>query len=514
MANFQLFASQRGAALPAADTRNEAGGIAYTRGPRDALALYAATGCLNDVYYTDASTQLSQVLALCAEVTPEFVAKTAIYARRRGHMKDMPALLLAWLAKNDGATCARVFDRIVDNGRMLRNFVQILRSGATGRKSLGTRPKRLVLRWLERANVDQVLNAAIGQRPSLADIVRMVHPKPQYAEREALYAWLLGKPYAPEHLPSVLQQFEAFKRGDIVDAVPEIHFQYLTASLSKREWKTVARRLPWQALRMNLNTLQRNGVFADAALTLEIAAKLRDPAAIRSARAMPYQLLAAWNAASNDMPPAIRDALQDAMEIATGNVPHLPGNVVVAIDVSGSMASPVTGHRHGATTAVRCVDVAALIAACVQRKNPAARVLPFDTCVRSHVSNPRDSVITQAQRLADLCGGGTAVSAPIAQLNAERAKVDTVLIVSDNESWHDTQRNAATATMREWAKLSARNPRAKLICIDLQPYLTGQTKAGAGILHVGGFSDAVFDLIAAASAGTKDWTAQIDAIEL
>ncbi len=72
-----------------------------------------------------------------------------------------------------------------------------------------------------------------------------------------------------------------------------------------------------------------------------------------------------------------------------------------------------------------------------------------------------------------------------------------MLIVSDNESWHDTQRNAATATMREWAKLSARNPRAKLICIDLQPYLTGQTKAGAGILHVGGFSDAVFDLIAA-----------------
>ena len=513
MANIQLFAGRRGAALPAADARNEAGGLAYVRAPKDALALYAATGCLNDVYYADATTQLDQVLALCAQVPVAFVAKTAIHARRRGHMKDMPALLLAWLAQHDGALCARVFDRVIDNGRMLRNFVQILRSGAVGRKSLGTRPKRLVQQWLERASIDQVLNAAVGQRPSLADIVRMVHPKPQDVQREALYAWLLGKPYAHEQLPPVLQAFEAFKRGDIVD-VPEIHFQYLASSLSKGEWKTVACRLSWQALRMNLNTLQRNDVFRDVALTARLAATLRDPARIRNARAMPYQLLAAWNATGDALPQAIRDALQDAMEVATDNVPQLPGNVVVAIDVSGSMASPVTGFRYGATTAVRCVDVAALIAACIQRKNPAARVLPFDTQVHAHVSNPRDSIITQAQRLAALCGGGTAVSAPLKQLNHERAHVETLLVVSDNESWSDTQRGAATATMREWAKLRARNPNARLVCIDLQPYMTSQTRAGDRVLHIGGFSDAVFDLLATAASGAQDWTAQIEAIDV
>ncbi|MBL8297149.1 MAG: VWA domain-containing protein [Rhodanobacteraceae bacterium] len=513
MANIQLFTSRRGAALPAADTRNEAGGLAYTRSPKEALALYAATGCLNDVYYADATAQLKQVLALCAQVPTTFVAKTAVYARRCGHMKDMPALLLAWLAQQDGATCARVFDRIVDNGRMLRNFVQILRSGAVGRKSLGTRPKRLVQQWLERANVEQLLNAAVGQHPSLADIVRMVHPKPQDAQREALYAWLLGKPYAPEQLPQVLQEFEAFKRGEVVDSVPDMHFQYLTASLSKREWKSIAPRLSWQTLRMNLNTLQRNGVFEDAMLTSQLAAKLCDPAQIRMARALPYQLLAAWSATNDELPRAIRDALQDAMEIATDNVPCLPGEVVVAVDVSGSMASPVTGYRNGATSAVRCVDVAALIAACIQRKNPAARVLPFDTQVHEQVSNPRDSIITQAQRLAALCGGGTAISAPLKKLNRKRARVDTLLIVSDNESWCDTQYGATTATMREWAELRARNPRARLICIDLQPYMTSQTKAGDQVLHVGGFSDAVFDLLASAATGAQDWIERIEAIE-
>ncbi|HSX58860.1 MAG TPA: VWA domain-containing protein [Tahibacter sp.] len=512
MANFRLFGTRR--TPPPADTRNEAGGRAYARRPKDALALYAATGCLNDVYYADAQAQLEQALALCAQVPAAFVAKTAIYARRRGHMKDMPALLVAWLAQHDGERCARVFDRVIDNGRMLRNVVQILRSGVVGRKSLGSRPKRLVRQWLERASVDELLNAAIGQRPSLADIVRMVHPKPQDSEREALYAWLIGTPCAPDRLPAVVQQFEAFKRGDVVGTVPEVHFQYLTASLGRSEWKTVARRLSWQSLRMNLNTLQRNGVFEDAALTARLAATLRDEAQIRKARAMPYQLLAAWNAGRADLPPAIRDALQDAMEIATDNVPHLQGNVVVAIDVSGSMASPVTGHRHGATTAVRCVDVAALVAACVQRKNPSARVLPFDTVVRAHVSNPRDSVITQAQRLASLCGGGTTVSAPLAQLCRERARVDTVLIVSDNESWCETQQGRGTETMRLWSQLAAYNPRARLICLDLQPYATSQTVAGERVMHIGGFSDAVFDLLAATANGAQDWVAQIEAIEV
>ena len=57
-------------------------------------------------------------------------------------MKDMPALLLAVLSAKSPALLAQVFARVIDNGRMLRNFVQILRSGAVGRKSLGSRRRR------------------------------------------------------------------------------------------------------------------------------------------------------------------------------------------------------------------------------------------------------------------------------------------------------------------------------------------------------------------------------------
>lgn len=516
MANNALFASHRGAHVPAADARNEAGGIAYARRPEAALALYAATGCLNGTFYANAEQQLDVVSGLCAKVDPRFVAKTAIYARRTAFMKDMPALLLASLSLRDPEAFAAAFPRVVDNGRMLRNVVQILRSGRVGRKSLGSLPKRLIREWLGNASTDQLINAAIGNDPSLADVIKMVHPKPADAEREALYAWIIGKPYDATRLPEKVRAYEAFKR-DPQRAMPDLPFQYYTAlPLNASHWKALATHASWQTLRQNLNTFARHGVFADRYVLRKVVAKLGDADAIRRARAFPYQLLTAYQATAA-LPREIADALQDAMEIATGNVPTLEGDVVVAVDVSGSMASPVTGVRKGATTTTRCVDVAALIAACLQRNSPQARVMPFDTAVREVRTNPRDSVVTQAQRLAKLCGGGTSVSAPLAQLNAERANVDLLVLVSDNESWRDTRGSGATETMRQWAQIKARCPQAKLVCIDLQPVATAQTVEREDVLHVGGFSDAVFDLLAnfaAEGAGARRWVEKIASMEL
>ena len=518
MANPQLFQSLRGAHAPTANAINEAGGDAYLRDPRAALALYAATGCLNGTFYAVASTQLAQTLALCESVPAEFVAKVAIHARQRSHMKDVPALLLAHLATRDGDVLEKAFARVVDNGRMLRNFVQIVRSGVTGRKSLGSRPKRLVREWLASASTDHVLGAAVGGNPSLADVVRMVHPRPEDATREALYGWLIGRPHAPAALPESVRAYEIFKsdpRGDL----PDVPFQYLTSlPLTKAQWKTIALRGTWQATRMNLNTFARHGLFSDKEVVGVVAKRLRDPEAIAKARVLPYQLMVAYMNASADIPARIVDALQDAMEIATRSVPTLPGKVVVAIDVSGSMASPVTGYRKGATTVVRCVDVAALIVASLRRVNRSIRVMPFDTEVRAVKLNPRDSVMTQAKTLAGMVGGGTAISAPIATLAKAKAKVDLMVIVSDNQSWVDTRAGrGGTETMRQWQAVRATNPEARLVCIDLQPCATSQAVEGvAGVTHIAGFSDAVFELLADTARGdtASQWIERIEATPL
>jgi 60 kDa SS-A/Ro ribonucleoprotein len=526
MANKSLFASLRGALIPQANTRNKEGARAYAMTPKHRLAQLAVTGTLNSTFYAQASDQLEGLLDAAQAVDADFVAKTAIYARQHGHMKDAPALLIAWLSMLQTPHFSLAFDQVIDNGKMLRNFVQIMRSGAIGRKSLGTRPKRMVRQWLEKASDIEIMRASVGQDPSLADVIKMVHPKPADKGREALYAWLIGKPHDVAALPEIVQAFEAFKRDPQAN-VPDVPFQMLTAlPLTKEHWAAIGRKAGWHMLRMNLATFARQGAFEVDGFTNHVAKRLRDRDAIAKARALPYQLMAAYAMTSkgglkgtqNTVPGRVREALQDAMEIAVSNVPNVDGSVVICPDVSGSMSSPVTGHRRGATTSVRCIDVAGLMAAAFLRANREARVLPFENDVVRVELNPRDSVMTNAAKLAAIGGGGTNCSAPLRKLVKEKVKVDLVVIVSDNESWMDANpKGRGTALMEAWTQLKARNPQARLVCIDIQPYATIQAVNREDILNVGGFSDEVFEVIAAfanGKLGPAYWTGKIETIEL
>ena len=518
MANTALFKSSKGPLVPQTNTFNRAGGKAYSLSPKHALAQYAATGCLNATFYASAEEDLDKVIGLCSAVEPLFLAKTAVYAREKGFMKDMPALLCAALSVLDGALCTQVFGRVIDDGKMLKNFVQIVRSGAVGRKSLGSMPKRLVKSWLDARSDAQVFKSSVGQDPSLADVIKMAHPKPGSKSREALYGYLIGKKHDASQLPEVVQHFEAYKAKSRAD-VPDVPFQMLTAlDLGKKEWKAIAVNASWQMTRMNLLTFARHGVFEDDHMVKMVADRLKSPDLVRRSRAFPYQLMMAYRAASEGVPARIANALQDAMEIATLNVPEIEGKVYVLPDVSGSMATPVTGYRSGSSTAVRCIDVAALVAAAVLRKNPDGEVIPFEQNVVKVRLNPRDAVMTNAQALASIGGGGTNCSAPLAELNRRKAKGDLVIYVSDNESWMDKRGvGRGTETMAEWTDFKARNPRAKLVCIDIQPNAHTQAMDSADILNVGGFSDAVFDVIAAfasGKSGAEHWVRVIEDVRL
>lgn len=517
MTNKRLFRSLIGKLIPATDTVNHEGAPAYSFEPKQQLAQYVATGCLNGTFYATGEEQLAKMLDLCGKVEPDFIAQTAVYARERGFMKDTPALLCAVLATKDLSLLRRIFSRVMNNGRMVRNFVQIIRSGRVGRKSLGTAPKRLVREWLERQTPEGLFRASVGQDPSLADIIKMVHPTPDSREREALYGYLIGRPHDPELLPQAVQAFEAFKRGNSAET-PDVPFEMLTAlPLGSAQWIEIARRASWQMTRMNLNTFARHGVFEAANLTDLISARLRDPEATGKARVYPYQLLAAFMNADEKVPSPVLDALQDAMEQAIGNVPELSGKIYVCPDVSGSMSSAVTGFRKGATSSVRCIDVAALIAAAVVRKNPTAEVLPFETDVVSLRLNGRDSVMTNAARLASIGGGGTNCSAPLALMNQCGAEADLVIFISDNQSWVDAGPGRGTEMMRQWEVFKQQNPSAKLVCIDLQPYGTTQAAERTDILNIGGFSDQVFEtirLFATNRLQPNHWVGEIEAIEI
>lgn len=518
MANKSVFASMKGRLLPKATARNAEAAPAYAYSDAHALAQMALTGTLAGMFYTDPQSELDRVVALAERVDPCFLAQAAIHARQSGYMKDMPAVMLAVLARRDPVLFRAVFARVVDTGKMLRTFVQIVRSGQTGRKSLGSAPKAMVQSWLNRASDLALLNAAVGNDPSLADVIRMVHPNPETPEREALFAWIVGRPCNVALLPHAVQDWLAFKATG-AGAVPDVPFQMLTQlDLTAEHWAQIALNGSWQMVRQNLNTFRRHGVFATAEKVAHVADLLRDPKAIEKARAFPYQLMVAAQSVAADMPREIVDALHDAMEVAARNIPKVAGEVVVCPDVSGSMTWSVTGYRKGASSAVRHVDVAALVAASFQRVNRGTSVLPFDTAVREVRLEPRDTILTKAERLAALAGGGTNCSAPLKWLNDRGRSPDLVVFVSDNQSWVDSRAGGqGTAMMKEWEKVKRRNPKARLACIDIAPYGTTQAQTREDVLNIGGFSDAVFDQIATFAAGRTGpdhWVGEIAKIDV
>lgn len=478
------------------NTVNEVGGTAYKLSDKAALAQYAMTGTLNGTYYASDAEQLKKTLELANKVDPKFVAKLAVYARERGLMKDIPAVLAAVVAGKDSDLLGQIFDRVVDNPKMLRNFVQVIRSGAVGRKSLGTKPKRLIQNYLESLTDEQLFKADVGNDPSLQDIIKLVHPKPSNKKRSALYGYLLDREYNARDLVPLAKEYERFKK-EMKGEIPEVPFQMLTAlPLTDEHWAQIAENASWTQTRMNLNTFARHNVLKDSKMVSLLAERLSDPELVRKSKVFPYQLFTAYQNVDAAIPVKLTNALQNAADASLDNIPEFSGKVYVMVDTSGSMQSPATGNRGSVTTKTSCVDVAALFAAAILRKNPDAEIIPFDTGVHvGHKFNPRDSIMTNAKTLAAFGGGGTNCSIALQHVNAKVGKGDLVIYISDNESWVDSNRYRSTGTMTEWNKFKARNPNAKLVCIDIQPYASTQAHSRNDVLNVGGFSDSVFDVI-------------------
>lgn len=521
--------------IPSVTTVNAAGGGAYQSTSKHALAQFASTGTFSDTFYIDAETQLNTVLDLASKTDSEFIAKLAVYSRHQAYMKDMPALLLAILtARREHTLLDRAFPIVISGGRMLRTYIQIVRSGKTGTKSFGSHAKKLINKWLNSRDPNKLFVDSIGNTPSLKDIIKMTHPKPQTPEQEALYGYILGNAeIVHSKLPSVVRQFELFKADPSkVEFLPDVPINMISSfPLTRKQWSEKALQLPWQALRMNLNTFNRHGVFTQDAegrkMIANIAEKLSNVEAIRAAKVFPYQLFQSYRNMEADMPRPIIDAIHDAMETSTNFVPKINGRVLIGVDTSGSMGSPAItsmgrNRTTGSSTPITCVEIAALFAATMARVNKDVEVLGFDTSTRLIKIEPRDTIITNAKKIATP-GGGTDVGAPLARWNREGAHADLVVIISDSESWFNDNSGGyfrvtrSTNAQTEWAAFRRRNKKAKIVCINITPSTSTQISQDRNVLNIGGFNDNIFTTIAGflEQGDSEDyWVKKIEQVSL
>lgn len=480
---------------PPTNTRNDAGGKAYKLSDEEALAQLALTGTFNDTFYARGEKQFDRLLQCALNCTPEFIAKTAVYARKHGLMKDMPVALLAILVTHNEHDIAKVIaPAILDNGKQIRNFVKMMRSGAFGRKSLGSCAKSIVQGRLNAMTAENLLWASVGNDPSIGDVIKLSHPKPALKWREAAYAYLIGKQGKEKNLPAEFKEFERWKESRH-GMYPNLPIEAITPLLQDDdEWKQFAQtgHLTFLAVLKNLNSFARHHALCDRLLDIIRA----------GGKVMPYQIMTAI-AMTENLPAIYQVTLEAALERSLAEVPAF-GRVVIGVDTSGSMQDPITGTQaHGKTSKVKCQDVAALIAAALISRAETGLVVPFDTQVQRVQLGK--SIMDNTRALATVGGGGTDCSIPLGCANQMNFKADLVVIISDNQSWVQQSHTTSNGTgmAQQWAIYKRNNPLAKLVCIDLTPGVTSQVQTAGSVLNVGGFSDHVFSVIADFAEGNK-----------
>ena len=549
--NSTLFATPS-VRTPSSDTLNHENAPAYAHTSEHALIQLAFTGTFHSTFYVKAADQLANAKKLAAEVSPRRLAQVAIAGRENGFMKDAPAFLLALLANRDPKLFAAAFPRVIDSTKMLQTYTQMALSGQAGRMvnlASGVH-RRMYQRFFDRLSPEAVFNGDIGDKPSLTNIIRMAHVRPNNRAKEAVFTYLFNREFQWKHskgkalgstyddLPQCVKDFDAFKSGNLCGeySVPDVDYRLIEGlNLGQTQWAEVFTNSKVYMLVKNLATAKRHGVFDVPGMEDLIVGKLRDREAILRSRLFPNQVFQSYLKNKGELPYRVLDALQDTLDITLEKVPPL-GKVYIACDVSQSMSNPYTGNQdndltgqgygyyrpqYSVSSKTRIVDVAAVLASALLRSNRDAVLVPFNAQCQELYLNPRDSVATNAEKLAALCRGGTNCSAPLERAKEKGLRFDTFVLISDNESWVDTRNRwnmeNGVRLHAAWQETKKRLPKARMINIDLTPNTSTQVKERPDILQVGGFSDAVFDVMAAFHRGGNSldfWASELDKIEV
>ena len=94
---------------------NHEGDKAYAMTPELELYTAVVTASLSDLFYEEEDERVERIADLIRKVSPEFVARLAVYARNQMHLRSIPMLLLVELAKvhNGDSLVARTVEKTV-----------------------------------------------------------------------------------------------------------------------------------------------------------------------------------------------------------------------------------------------------------------------------------------------------------------------------------------------------------------------------------------------------------------
>nr|WP_300148947.1 TROVE domain-containing protein [Propionicimonas sp.] len=514
--------------------RNHGGGYAFTVTELERVKRFLILGSDAGTFYQGAGELTREnaqaVLDLAATDGRALVDLIVDVSVAGKAPKQDPALLALAIAAAapDAEVRAYALEKLSDVARTGTHLLTFARHVEQFR-GWGRGLTRAVGAWYTGKPVDQVAYQAVKYRQrngwSHRDLLRLAHPVTVEPARKALFDWIAGREAAG--LPRIVEGY--LKAQDAAADVPALVREYrLTWDMLPDEALTQAATwdalldvgIPQTALLRQLPRLTRLGVVGalGQGRTAEIAAQLTDSERLRKARVHPVNLLVALRTYASgrgtgsvwEPVAAIVDALDAAFYKAFEFVEPAGRRTLVGLDVSGSMGAPIDR-----TSRITAREVGAAMSLVVKATEPRAEVYGFTagTSLRGRLwgwgyggataftdlgISPRQRLDDVVRKVSDLPFGATDCALPMTQALSRGLKVDTFVVITDNETWHsDVHPHQALRQYREQTGIPA-----KLVVLALTPTrFTIADPSDAGMLDIAGFSSDVPQLVTGFSRG-------------
>jgi 60 kDa SS-A/Ro ribonucleoprotein len=339
--------------------------------------------------------------------------------------------------------------------------------------------RKAVARWFHGKTPDQLAYQAIKYQQregwALADLLRLAHVKPASQAYGLIFKYIVDGwewNYTPEGMPDIIYDAERAKTAsrDLIvnlaktglprEAIPTEHLK------DPAVWNALLEKMPMHAMVRNLGKMSSIGMFepfgkAAALVTM----RLEDTAYIHKSRMHPLSILVALKTYQSgrgmrgklqwDVNRSIVDALDGAFYKAFQNVEPTNQNILLALDVSGSMGSPLNNLP------INCREASAALALVTLNVEPHTHVIGFTgsgnygwynrSRGRSDIGGVKPLDISPRQRIDDvvlymdrLDFGTTDCALPAMYAMKNNLPVDKIVTYTDNETW-DGGKHPATA---------------------------------------------------------------------
>lgn len=457
-------------------TTNLAGGTAFSESAKLELTSLVLTSVLGNQFYRTGNASLEKLRELVPQVGAEYAARLAIYARHEHGLRSVSHALAAEVARLEpGARWKRPFFRRVVRRPDDATEIAAYYTGTYGkplpmalRRGLGdalaTFPPYQLAKYQQ-----------AGKGWSLVDLANYTHPP----HTEAIGQLVRGE------LTNTGATWEA-----MLSAAGQAEEESEQADLKASAWADLLRdrKLGYLALVKNLRNIVQQ---APEAVPLACEALVNEQA-IRGSLVLPFRFLQAERELRAVPGTAqVQEALFRAADLALANVPELEGRTVVALDVSGSMASAVTnGRSKTGAGGVTCLEIASLFAATLAKRLH-ADVVRFASAAALTSVSPAAPVLSLARDLGSdtrSLGGGTSFVSIFSAI--EKRPYDRLIVLSDMQAWMGG--GAPVSATREYVR---RHGPLKVVSWDLQGYGT-LSWPEPHVLTLAGWSDRVLPLLA------------------